>query len=176
VKFLDEKELDIELPDFFKRPKQAHLQFFLLMMIHENPTHGYDIIKKIEKRTFGQWRPSHSAIYNHLSTLTEKGFIEIDKSGERDKKIYKITKKGGKLVEIYRQEAKKLFQSLIQTMFKDEEFEIPPMAIKMILDEKGKTLLEEYPKEKQKEILTRFKKSLKSMLDKVEIKLKSLEG
>ncbi|MHA1377572.1 MAG: PadR family transcriptional regulator [Candidatus Helarchaeota archaeon] len=173
---MNEEDLDIELPDFFKKPKKAHLQFFLLMLIQENPTYGYEIIKKIEKRTFGKWKPSHSAIYNLLNTLTEKKFIKIDKSGERDKKIYKITEKGEKLVEIFRQEIKKLFHSLIQTMLKDEEFEIPPMIIKMELGKKGTSFIEDYPKEEQIVILKRFKKTLNSMLDEVEIKIKKLKG
>ena len=172
---LENEDLGTELPDFFKKPKSTHLQFFLLMMLHEQPTHGYDIIKKIEKRTFGEWRPSHSAIYNLLGTLEEKGFIKIDKSGERDKKIYKLTEKGNKLVEVFRQGGKRFFRSLIQTIFTDKDFEIPPMAIRMVLEDPGKDLLTDYSNEKQNEILTRFKETLEDMIKKVDMRLNALK-
>ncbi len=175
VHFLNEEKLGIELPDFFKKPKRAHLQFFILMIIQENPTHGYEIIKKIEKRTFGQWRPSHSAIYNSLNIMTEKSFIEVDKSGERDKKIYKITEKGEKLAEVFRQEANKFFRSFADTLLADEEFEVPLPVIRLALDVKGKSFLEGYTKEKQKIILSKFQQTLKSLVQEVQKKLDSIK-
>ena len=176
VEILGKGKLDIEMPDFFKKPKQANLQFFILMIIQDNPTHGYEIIKKIEQRTFGKWRPSNSAIYNLLNLLTEKKYIELEKSGERDKKIDKLTEKGDKLVEIFRKEVSKLFHSLIQTLLTDDEFEIPLPAIQHTLDEKANWIFENYSKKEQEQILLKFQDTLKIKLEEVENRLKKLQA
>ena len=135
------------------------------MLIKDKPSHGYELIKMIEQRTFGRWRPSHSAIYNILNKLTEKGYIKLEEIGKREKKIYKLTEKGDKLVNLARNEVKTLIDSLIQTLIREDiEHEIPLPAIDFILNEDITSILEGYSKEEIKKVLSKFKKTLETKL------------
>ena len=54
-------------------------------------------MREIAERTFGAWRPASGSIYPTLMEMEDIGEIEEEKtseSGERGKKIFKITKKG----------------------------------------------------------------------------------
>ena len=75
------------------------LRNIILRILAERPSHGYDIIKKIEEITDGRWRPAAGTIYPLLETMKEEGLIEvisIEKGGVRGGKrvIYGLTKKG----------------------------------------------------------------------------------
>ena len=54
--------------------------------------HGYDIIREIEERSGGAWRPSPGSIYPTLQMLEEEGLLtseEVD-----GKRTYSITEAG----------------------------------------------------------------------------------
>ncbi|MFB6215880.1 MAG: PadR family transcriptional regulator, partial [Candidatus Aenigmatarchaeota archaeon] len=44
-------------------------------------------------------RPSSSQIYPFLSKLEDEGLVEVDETGERRKKVYKLTDEGDAYVE-----------------------------------------------------------------------------
>lgn len=69
-------------------------RFFTLSILSENPSHGYKIMDELEKR-LGK-RPSPGQIYPLLKKLKKKELIsqEIEKSGDRKRKVYSLTKDG----------------------------------------------------------------------------------
>lgn len=72
--------------------RRIFLKYIVLKIISEKPTYGYEIIKTIEVRSNGSWKPSAGSIYPILESLESKGFIqneEIDR-----KKVYEITPRG----------------------------------------------------------------------------------
>jgi DNA-binding PadR family transcriptional regulator len=75
-----------------KEMRRIILKAMVLKIIGEKPTHGYDIIKEVEKRTNGRWTPSPGSIYPALDGLESKGWIRC-KEAER-RKLYTITLKG----------------------------------------------------------------------------------
>ncbi len=170
---MEDTESDLEIPDFFKKPKKTHLHFFILMLIQEKPSHGYELIKMIEERTFGKLRPSHSSIYGILNFLEKKEYIELERLGKREKKIYKLTKKGEELVNVFRNDLDTFLNSIIQTFIQDDE-EHPPPPI--LLDEYSDTILQNYSKEEQKKFLLKIKENLEWQLQSVEKKLKKLQN
>ncbi len=75
---------------------RGSLKLMILRILSDKDFHGYELIKEIEKRTLGLWRPVPGSIYPALKALESKGFIKsyniIEKG--KTKKYYKITNKG----------------------------------------------------------------------------------
>ncbi len=54
--------------------------------------HGYDLIRELEARSGGAWRPSPGSIYPTLQLLEDEGLVTAE---ERDgKRVYTITDAG----------------------------------------------------------------------------------
>ena len=75
---------------------QGELRFVVLALIAEAPTHGYELIKRIEERLGGAYSPSPGVIYPTLQLLEEMGCIAPVPDGER--KRYAITEAGQALL------------------------------------------------------------------------------
>lgn len=69
-------------------------KFYIVVLLHEKPRHGYEIIDEIGKRV-GK-KPSAGQIYPLLKKLQKLGYVKMDveKIGKKNKKIYKLTKSG----------------------------------------------------------------------------------
>jgi DNA-binding PadR family transcriptional regulator len=73
--------------------EHGDLRFVLLALIEEQPRHGYELIKALEERTGGAYRPSPGVVYPTLSLLEDEGFIR-PAAGETARKLYEITESG----------------------------------------------------------------------------------
>jgi DNA-binding PadR family transcriptional regulator len=73
--------------------RQGDLKFVLLALIEEQPRHGYELIKALEERTGGAYRPSPGVVYPTLSLLEDEGFVRPS-AGETARKLYEITDEG----------------------------------------------------------------------------------
>ncbi|WFL77957.1 PadR family transcriptional regulator [Altererythrobacter arenosus] len=63
---------------------QGELRLALLALIHEQPRHGYELIKAIEELTGGEYAPSPGAVYPTLQLLQDEGMIaEAEAEGPR---------------------------------------------------------------------------------------------
>lgn len=69
-------------------------KFYIVSLISERPSHGYDIIARLESIMGKNF--SASQIYPILKKLEKRGIIESGKSGVRGKKVYSLTGKGRK--------------------------------------------------------------------------------
>jgi DNA-binding PadR family transcriptional regulator len=76
------------------RKKRGLLRLFILRTLTAEPKSGYDILKEIESKTTGEWRPSKGTVYPILSDLEEKGLIHGEEEGARARKAYMTTEKG----------------------------------------------------------------------------------
>jgi DNA-binding PadR family transcriptional regulator len=73
--------------------EHGDLRFVVLALIAEAPRHGYELIKELEDRTGGAYRPSPGVIYPTLSLLEDEGFIR-PATGEAGRKLYEATDEG----------------------------------------------------------------------------------
>jgi DNA-binding PadR family transcriptional regulator len=73
--------------------EHGDLRFLLLALIEEQPRHGYDLIKALEERTGGSYRPSPGVIYPTVSLLEDEGFVR-QAGGETGRKLFEITDAG----------------------------------------------------------------------------------
>ncbi|MGO3886969.1 MAG: PadR family transcriptional regulator [Mycetocola sp.] len=61
----------------------------VLALLSEQPMHGYQIIREIEKRSGGSWKPSAGSVYPTLQLLADEGLISAQESQGR--KTYELT-------------------------------------------------------------------------------------
>ncbi|HKZ89340.1 MAG TPA: PadR family transcriptional regulator [Thermoplasmata archaeon] len=84
------KHSDLRGPlPFFPKGDVKGLVLFILA---EKPKHGYEIMKSIEDRFHGFYRPSPGAVYPALRALRRLRYARME-GGER-RKVYRITSKG----------------------------------------------------------------------------------
>lgn len=71
---------------------QGDLRLIVLVLIAEQPRHGYEIIKLIEEKTADWYSPSPGIVYPTLTYLEELGYVTAQADGS--KKLYTITAEG----------------------------------------------------------------------------------
>ena len=54
-----------------------------LLLLAEQPMHGYQLMQAISERTSGAWQPSPGAIYPTLSQLQDEGLVTMQTEGGR---------------------------------------------------------------------------------------------
>jgi DNA-binding PadR family transcriptional regulator len=72
--------------------KRGDMSPILLRLLVERPMHGYEIIRELEKKSHGMWRPSPGSVYPTLQLLEEQDLVTS--SEEKGKKVYTITEAG----------------------------------------------------------------------------------
>lgn len=81
---------------FVKRPGaragRGEVRSAVLALVAEEPMHGYQIIREIDERTGGSWKPSAGSVYPTLQQLADEGLITAEESNGR--KIYSLTEAG----------------------------------------------------------------------------------
>lgn len=69
----------------------------VLFLLAEKPMHGYQIIREIEERTGGRWKPSAGSVYPTLQLLADEGLVTV--AMEEDRKVYHLTAEGREAAE-----------------------------------------------------------------------------
>ena len=72
-------------------------RFYILTILYEGPTHGYNIISRFKKRVKKEVSPS--LVYPFLQQLEEKGIVKYTKQqvGKKERKIFALTQEGKEL-------------------------------------------------------------------------------
>ncbi len=86
----------------------------VLVALQEKPMYGYEIMKALEERFHGFYKPSAGAIYPALRSLYRRGLVTAD-GGER-RKTYRITPKGEEYLRGIRKELKARFSAIERSL------------------------------------------------------------
>lgn len=70
----------------------GQLRLYLLILLAEEPRHGYEIIRDLEERFNGLYSPSAGTVYPRLAKLEEEGLVA--RMDEGRKATYRITDAG----------------------------------------------------------------------------------
>jgi len=94
-------------PHGFVGPQGAPRGFLRLYIMHriaDEPAHGYDILREIESKTEGSWRPGAGSIYPILKELVAEGYIraESPRKAGTSQRVYEITQDGRKFLDKHR--------------------------------------------------------------------------
>lgn len=79
------------------RRTRGDVRTAVLILLAEEPMHGYQLMQTITDRTSGRWAPSPGAIYPTLSQLEDEGLVDVTKDGGR--KLATLTETGRAHVE-----------------------------------------------------------------------------
>ena len=73
------------------------LKHAILVMLEQEPSSGYDLLKHFRESLGYFWNAKHQQIYHQLKILHQDGLISCEnaaQSGKPDKKVYKISYRG----------------------------------------------------------------------------------
>jgi hypothetical protein len=74
------------------RVGRGDLRTAVLALLAEKPMRGYQIIREIEERSAGRWKPTAGSVYPTLQLLTDEGVIVAEEADGR--KTYVLTDTG----------------------------------------------------------------------------------
>jgi DNA-binding PadR family transcriptional regulator len=74
------------------RARRGDVRAAVLALLDEQPMHGYEMIKELEARSGGAWRPSAGSIYPTLQLLEDEGLIKGEETG--GKRRFTLTDEG----------------------------------------------------------------------------------
>ena len=72
------------------------LWYHVLLVLWEEPRHGYGIIKEIERQTGGQMAPETGTLYTAIRRLQDQGLLEpsAEPLGGRRGPLYRLSRRG----------------------------------------------------------------------------------
>ncbi len=79
------------------RRDRGDVKFAILLLLDEQPRHGYEIITELAERSEGRWRPSPGSIYPVLKRLSREGLVQP--SEEEGRRTFSLTPAGKTLVD-----------------------------------------------------------------------------
>lgn len=79
-------------PRAAERPAPDDIRGAVLLALADEPMHGYGVIRAIEARSQGAWKPSPGSVYPTLQLLADEGLATSEQVGER--KVYSLTPSG----------------------------------------------------------------------------------
>ena len=77
---------------FGRRAGRGDIRAAILVLLAEEPMHGYQIIQELTERTGGVWRPSPGSVYPTLQQLVDEGLVTT--TGEGRSTEHSLTDEG----------------------------------------------------------------------------------
>ena len=74
--------------------RRGDVRAAILVLLAEQPMHGYQIIGQLGERSRGLWRPSAGSVYPTLQQLEDEGLVKLEEREGR--KVYDLTDDGRK--------------------------------------------------------------------------------
>jgi DNA-binding PadR family transcriptional regulator len=74
------------------RMRRGDTRNLLLAALLSGPAHGYELMRRLEEKSDGRWRPSPGSVYPSLQLLEEQALIGSSEAGGR--KVYELTPEG----------------------------------------------------------------------------------
>ncbi|MFW6112291.1 MAG: PadR family transcriptional regulator [Chloroflexota bacterium] len=90
--------------------QKGDLKYVILDLLKDKPRYGYEIIRILEERSHGLYKPSAGVVYPTLQMLEEMGYAS---STERDgKRVYSITEEGRQFLSERRDSADEIWNHI----------------------------------------------------------------
>lgn len=88
------------------------MKYVILKLLKEKPMHGYEIMKALEERTHGCYKPSPGTVYPTLQWLEDEGLVRGEEV--EGKKIYQITEAGLRFLEEHKSTVEEIFDRIAE--------------------------------------------------------------
>lgn len=80
---------------WLKESQKGYMRIALLILLSRKHCHGYEMMKEVEDRTEGFWKPTAGGVYPILQSLEKAGYIKGEWGPQkRKRKIYHLTESG----------------------------------------------------------------------------------
>jgi DNA-binding PadR family transcriptional regulator len=81
---------------WLKEAQKGFIRIGVLILLNKKPSHGYEIMKEINNRSKGFWKPTAGGVYPILRDLEKSGYIKGEWQTQKNRKlkVYKITESG----------------------------------------------------------------------------------
>ena len=82
--------------------KKGSAELLILSLVEDQPRHGYDIGKLIDRRSDGKLHFHVASLYPLLYRLENRGWIQgrwVEKANQRRRRYYRLTGQGQKVLE-----------------------------------------------------------------------------
>jgi DNA-binding PadR family transcriptional regulator len=103
-----------------RRARRGDVRLAILSLLGDGPANGYSLIKAINERTDGAWKPSPGSVYPTLQQLVDEGLISA--SGDAGKSVYELTDAGRAEVEAQADEIARAWQTPTDITDSQREF------------------------------------------------------
>jgi DNA-binding PadR family transcriptional regulator len=94
--------------------ESGDMKYVILKLLREKPMHGYEVMKALEERTSGCYKPSPGTVYPTLQWLEDEGLV-LGKDVE-GKKVYEITDAGRAFLDEHRSVVDEIFDRITETI------------------------------------------------------------
>jgi DNA-binding PadR family transcriptional regulator len=95
LKKLHPKHEEKTVLKWLKESQKGYMRMALLILISKKSCHGYEMMKEVEDRTEGIWKPTAGGVYPILQSLEKAGYIKGEWGPQkRKRKIYHLTESG----------------------------------------------------------------------------------
>jgi len=119
---------------WLKESQKGFMRIALLILLSKKPCHGYEMMKEVEDRTEGFWKPTAGGVYPILQSLEKAGYIKGQWSPQkRKRKIYHITESGKLILDRALLKHSQIAESM-NTLFKEYTravLDLDPKALPM---------------------------------------------
>jgi DNA-binding PadR family transcriptional regulator len=72
--------------------RRGDIRTALLRSLMDGPAHGYEVIRRLDERSGGLWRPSAGSVYPTLQLLEEQELLRSHEDG--GKRVFELTDAG----------------------------------------------------------------------------------
>jgi len=97
--------------------KMSLSKFFVLRVLHDGPSHGYDIARTVERVTSGCCSPTEGGLYPVLKEFEAGGYVTAEGvvvSG-RERRVYTLTDKGRQAFRVGAEAWAEVTSALLET-------------------------------------------------------------
>jgi DNA-binding PadR family transcriptional regulator len=77
---------------------RGNVRGLLLASLLYRPAHGYEIIRQLEDKAEGRWRPSAGSVYPQLQLLEDEGLLLSHE--ENGRRVYELTTAGREQADV----------------------------------------------------------------------------
>jgi len=112
---LDVKGIDLAANSNVRGRSGKLIEPCLLLLLHEKPSHGYELIEKLAEFGFSMDAPDPGTVYRNLRRMEEEGIVEsswLTEGPGPAKRLYKVTLKAAEELEEWAVDIQKNIEKL----------------------------------------------------------------
>jgi PadR family transcriptional regulator PadR len=101
-----------------REAKKGAAELVVLALLEDEDRHGYDLVRLIDERSGGLLTFNFASLYATLYKLEERSLIQgrwVERAGQRRRRYYRLTAKGGGALAAQRDEWQQFF-GLVRTL------------------------------------------------------------